>query len=121
GYQAAVLSEIVKEVYTVEIITYLHQKSNKILSSYSNVATSNHDGYYGWEEYAPFDRIIVTAAPDHIPQPLVEQLTDEGIMVLPVGPPGWNQVLWKLEKKDGKVITTKITDVVFVPLTREIK
>ncbi|GAI76835.1 unnamed protein product, partial [marine sediment metagenome] len=105
----------------VEIITYLHQKSNKILSSYPNVATSNHDGYYGWEEYAPFDRIIVTAAPDHIPQPLVEQLTDEGIMVLPVGPPGWNQVLWKLEKKDGEVITTKITDVVFVPLTREIK
>lgn len=121
GYQAAVLAEIADEVYTVEIITYLHQKSNKVLSSYSNVATSNHDGYYGWEEYAPFDRIIVTAAPDHIPQPLVEQLTDGGIMVLPVGPPGWNQVLWKLEKKDGKVITTKITDVVFVPLTREIK
>jgi len=121
GYQAAVLAEIVDEVYTVEIITYLHQKSNKVLSSYSNVATSNHDGYYGWEEYAPFDRIIVTAAPDHIPQPLVEQLTDEGIMVLPVGPPGWNQVLWKLEKKDGEVITTRITDVVFVPLTREIK
>lgn len=122
GYQAAVLAEIADEVYTVEIITYLHQKSNKVLSSYSNVATSNHDGYYGWEEYAPFDRIIVTAAPDHIPQPLVEQLTDEGIMVLPVGPPGWNQVLWKVEKKDGEVITTKITDyVAFVPLTREIK
>ena len=121
GYQAAVLAEIVDEVYTVEIITYLHQKSNKTLSSYPNVATSNHDGYYGWEEYAPFDRIIVTAAPDHIPQPLVEQLTDEGIMVLPVGPPGWNQVLWKLEKKDGEVIATRITDVVFVPLTREIK
>lgn len=121
GYQAAVLAEIADEVYTVEIITYLHQKSNKVLSSYSNVATSNHDGYYGWEEYAPFDRIIVTAAPDHIPQPLVEQLTDEGIMVLPVGPPGWNQVLWKLEKKDGEVIATKILDVVFVPLTREIK
>ncbi|MBA7619997.1 Protein-L-isoaspartate O-methyltransferase [subsurface metagenome] len=121
GYQAAVLAEIADEVYTVEIITYLHQKSNKVLSSYSNVATSNHDGYYGWEEYAPFDRIIVTAAPDHIPQPLVEQLADEGIMVLPVGPPGWNQVLWKLEKKDGEVIATRITDVVFVPLTREIK
>ncbi|GAI61125.1 unnamed protein product [marine sediment metagenome] len=121
GYQAAVLAEIVDEVYTVEIITYLHQKSNKILSGYPNVATSNHDGYYGWEEYAPFDRIIVTAAPDHIPQPLIKQLIDGGIMVLPVGPPGWNQVLWKLEKKDGEVIATKILDVVFVPLTREIK
>lgn len=121
GYQAAVLAEIVDEVYTVEIITYLHQKSNKVLSSYSNVATSNHDGYYGWEEYAPFDRIIVTAAPDHIPQPLIKQLIDGGIMIIPVGPPGWNQVLWKLEKKDGEVIATRITDVVFVPLTREIK
>lgn len=121
GYQAAVLAEIADEVYTVEIITYLHQKSNKVLSSYSNVATSNHDGYYGWEEYAPFDRIIVTAAPDHIPQPLIKQLIDGGIMVIPVGPPGWNQVLWKLEKKGGEVIATRITDVVFVPLTREIK
>ena len=122
GYQAAILSEIVKEVYTVEIITVLHQKSNIALSEYPNVKTSNHDGYYGWEEYAPFDRIIVTAAPDHIPQPLVEQLADGGIMVIPVGPPGWNQVLWKVEKKDGEVITTKITDyVAFVPLTRDIK
>jgi len=122
GYQAAILSEIVKEVYTVEIITVLHQKSNIVLSEYPNVKTSNHDGYYGWKEYAPFDRIIVTAAPDHIPQPLVEQLAAGGIMVIPVGPPGWNQVLWKVEKKDGEVITTRITDyVAFVPLTREIK
>ncbi len=122
GYQAAVLSEIVDEVYTVEIITVLHQESNIALSNYSNVKTSNHDGYYGWEQYAPFDRIIVTAAPDHIPQPLVEQLADGGIMVIPVGPPGWNQALWKVEKKNGEVITTKITDyIAFVPLTREIK
>jgi protein-L-isoaspartate(D-aspartate) O-methyltransferase len=122
GYQAAVLSEITDEVYTVEIITALHLESNKVLSNYPNVKTSNHDGYYGWEQYAPFDRIIVTAAPDHIPQPLIEQLVDGGIIVIPVGPPGWNQTLWKVEKKDGKVITTKITDYVnFVPLTREIK
>ena len=121
GYQAAVLSEIVDEVYTVEIITFLHQQSNIVLSNYSNVKTSNHDGYYGWEQYAPFDRIIVTAAPDHIPQPLIDQLVYGGIMVIPVGPPGWNQVLWKVEKKNGDVITTKITDVAFVPLTREIK
>ncbi len=122
GYQAAVLAEIVDKVFTVEIITSLHNRSKIVLVSYPNVTTSNHDGYYGWEEYAPFDRIIVTAAPDHIPQPLIEQLTDDGIMVLPVGPPGWNQTLWKVEKIGGEVITTKITDYVgFVPLTRDIK
>ncbi len=122
GYQAAVLAEIVDKVFTVEIITSLHNRSKIVLVSYPNVTTSNHDGYYGWEEYAPFDRIIVTAAPDHIPQPLIEQLTDGGIMVLPVGPPGWNQTLWKVEKIGGEVITTKITDYVgFVPLTRDIK
>jgi len=122
GYQAAVLAEIVDQVFTVEIITSLHQRSKKVLASYPNVTTSNHDGYYGWEEHAPFDRIIVTAAPDHIPQPLIEQLTDDGIMVLPVGPPGWNQTLWKVEKIGEEVITTKITDYVgFVPLIRDIK
>lgn len=120
GYQAAVLAEIVQKVFTVEIITPLHKKSNIVLSKYLNVETSNHDGYYGWEEHAPFDRIIVTAAPDHIPQPLVEQLKDGGIMILPVGPPGFNQVLWKVEKIDGEVITSRIIDHVgFVPLTRE--
>ena len=81
---------------------------------------SNHDGYYGWKEFAPFDRIIVTAAPDHIPQPLIEQLKDGGIMVIPVGPPGWNQVLWKVVKENGNVKTKKIIDYVsFVPLTGE--
>ena len=122
GYQAAVLAEIVDKVFTVEIIISLHHRSKKVLASYPNVTTSNHDGYYGWEEYAPFDRIIVTAAPDHIPQPLVEQLIDGGIMVLPVGPPGWNQTLWKVEKIGEEVITTKITDyVAFVPITRDIR
>ena len=120
GYQAAVLAEIVDEVFTVEIITSLYQRSKEVLASYPNVTTSNHDGYYGWEEYAPFDRIIVTAAPDHIPQPLVEQLTYGGIMVLPVGPPGLSQTLWKVEKIGDEVITTKITDyVAFVPITRD--
>ena len=88
----------------------------------SDLTTSNHDGYYGWEEHAPFDRIVVTAAPDHIPQPLVEQLIDGGIMVLPVGPPGLSQTLWKVEKTGGEVISTKITDYVsFVPITRDIR
>jgi len=119
GYQAAILAEIVREVYTVEIIYSLYQRANLALNDYSNIKTSNHDGYYGWEEYAPFDRIIVTAAPDHIPQPLISQLKQGGIMVIPVGPPGWNQVLWKVEKVNGKIKTTQIADVViFVQLTR---
>ena len=121
GYQAAILAEIVKDVYTVEIITSLYEGAKSKLLQYSNVMISNHDGYYGWEEFAPFDQIIVTAAPDHIPQPLVAQLKDGGIMIIPVGPPGWNQILWKVTKENGNIITEKITDVMFVPLTRETK
>jgi len=101
GYQAAILAEIVKDVYTVEIITSLYEGVKSKLLQYPNVMISNHDGYYGWEEFAPFDRIIVTAAPDHIPQPLVTQLKDGGIMIIPVGPPGWNQILWKVTKRMG--------------------
>ena len=82
------------------------------------IKISNHDGYFGWKEYAPFDRIIVTAAPDHIPQPLIKQLKNEGIMIIPVGPPGWNQVLWKVIKQGDDTKTIKICDVTFVPLTR---
>jgi protein-L-isoaspartate(D-aspartate) O-methyltransferase len=120
GYQAAVLSEITEDVYTVEIIPDLYKKSKKRLEKmYPRVTISNHDGYYGWKEYAPFDRIIVTAAPDHIPQPLINQLSENGIMVIPVGPPGWSQILWKVTRIEGELITEKIADVAFVPLTRE--
>ena len=120
GYQAAILAEIVKEVYTVEIITLLYKKAGMVLAGYQNIWTSNHDGYYGWEQYTPFDRIIVTAAPDHIPQPLLSQLKEGGIMVIPVGPPGWNQVLWKVEKLNGEIKTLQIADVVvFVQLMRD--
>ena len=122
GYQAAILAVIVEEVYTVEIIPVLYERAKKPLAEYTNVKLSNHDGYYGWKEFAPFDRIIVTAAPDHIPQPLIEQLKDGGIMVIPVGPPGWNQVLWKVVKENDDVKTMKIIDYVsFVPLTGEHK
>ena len=121
GYQAAILAEIVEQVYTVEIIPLLYERAKNPLSKYTNLKMSNHDGYYGWKEFAPFDRIIVTAAPDHIPQPLIEQLKDGGIMVIPVGPPGWNQVLWKVVKENGDVKTKKIIDVLFVPLTGEHK
>jgi len=118
GYQAAILAVIVEQVYTVEIIPVLYERAKKPLAEYTNVKLSNHDGYYGWKEFAPFDRIIVTAAPDHIPRPLIEQLKDGGIMVIPVGPPGWNQVLWKVVKENDDVKTMKIIDYVsFVPLT----
>jgi len=119
GYQAAVLAEITSQVYTVEIIPELYRRAQIPLKEYENVKTSNHDGYYGWQEYAPFDRIIVTAAPDHIPQPLIKQLKDGGIMVIPVGPPGWSQVLWKVIKENGNIKTIKIADVMFVSLTGE--
>ena len=119
GYQAAILAEIVKEVYTVEIIPTLYEKAKKRLEHYPNVKTSRHDGYYGWEEYAPFDKIIVTAAPDHIPPPLISQLKDGGIMVIPVGPPGWSQILYKVIKEGKGIKTIEITGVIFVPLTRE--
>ena len=122
GYQAAILAEIADEVYTVEIITELYKKGGQRLKQkYPQVRTSNHDGYYGWEQYAPYDRIIVTAAPDHIPQPLVNQLAEGGIMIIPVGPPGWNQVLWKITKQNGEIITEKIADVVFVPLVKDVQ
>jgi len=120
GYQAAILAEIADEVYTVEIITSLYETAKERLSTmYPEVKVSNHDGYYGWEEYAPYDRIIVTAAPDHIPRPLIDQLIDGGIMIIPVGPPGYSQVLWKVTKEGDNVLTERICDVTFVPLVRE--
>ncbi len=120
GYQAAILAEITDEVYTVEIITSLYEIARERLEQmYPKIKVSNHNGYYGWEEYAPYDRIIVTAAPDHIPRPLIDQLVDGGIMVIPVGPPGWNQILWKVTKEGDDVRTERICDVIFVPLVNE--
>jgi protein-L-isoaspartate(D-aspartate) O-methyltransferase len=117
GYQAAILAEIADEVYTVEIITSLYETAKERLGRmYPEVKISNHDGYYGWEEYAPYDRIIVTAAPDHIPRPLIDQLVDGGIMIIPVGPPGYTQVLWKVIKEGNNVLTEEICYVMFVPL-----
>ncbi len=117
GYQSAVLSEIVKEVYSVEIVSQLYESVRKLLSDYKNIKISNHDGTLGWKKYAPYDRIIVTAAPDHIPTAFTDQLKDGGILIIPVGLSSWNQELIKVTKKGKRVEKNKICNVSFVPLT----
>ena len=121
GYQAAVLAEIVDSVFTIEIVPELAASAKHRLDSlgYRNVSVRSGDGYLGWPEHAPFDAIIVTAAPDHIPQPLVDQLRNGGTMVIPVGPPGSVQALTKVTKVGGIVKTEIALPVRFVPLTRE--
>lgn len=121
GYQAAVLAELAEQVYTIEIIEPLAERSRSVLErlGYTNVTVRHANGYFGWEEEAPFDAIVVTAAPDHIPQPLVEQLKIGGRMVIPVGPIGGVQTLWLLTRLDeDKVETRNLGYVRFVPLTR---
>jgi protein-L-isoaspartate(D-aspartate) O-methyltransferase len=122
GYQAAVLSRLAEQVYTIEIIPALVDSAAAALDEvgYDNVTVLNADGYFGWEEQAPFDAIIVTAAPDHIPQPLVQQLTIGGRMVIPVGPIGGVQTLWLITRTGEETVRTQnLADVRFVPFTRE--
>ena len=118
GYQAAVLSRLVAEVYTIEILEPLakHATANLKRLGYLNVKVLTGDGYKGWPEHAPFDGIIVTCAPDHIPQPLVDQLKDGGEMIIPVGSPGM-QELFLLRKRGTKVEQTAVLPVRFVPMT----
>ncbi|GAG60986.1 unnamed protein product [marine sediment metagenome] len=119
GYQAAVLAEIVKEVYTVEIYESLSKKSEKLLTDlgYQNTKFKIGDGYYGWEEYAPYDAIIVTCAPDHIPPSLLQQIKDDGgRIVIPVGGIWMVQTLMKIEKIEGKIKSKGIIGVRFVPM-----
>ena len=121
GYQAAVLSEIAKEVYTVEIIKPLYEEASETLKDlgYTNIKTSHKDGYFGWEEHSPYDAIIVTCASEFIPPPLITQLKLGGVMCIPVGPPFKVQQLVLVKKeKDGDIKTNIITFVRFVPLTR---
>lgn len=122
GYQAAVLAEIVDQVYTIEIIGALAERAETTLQElgYENVSVRHGDGYFGWEEHAPYDAIVVTAAPDHIPQPLVEQLKVGANMIIPVGPVGGFQTLWRVTKvSEDEVQTEDLGGVMFVPLTRE--
>jgi protein-L-isoaspartate(D-aspartate) O-methyltransferase len=118
GYQAAVLGEIAGEVYTVEIIEPLAVKARKLLRElgYDNVKVRIGDGYEGWDEHSPYDRIIVTCAPTEIPDPLVDQLAEGGIMMIPVGSAGF-QELYKVRKYMGEPETEAIIPVSFVPLT----
>ncbi|MDW8308092.1 MAG: protein-L-isoaspartate(D-aspartate) O-methyltransferase [Verrucomicrobiales bacterium] len=120
GYQAAVLACLVSNVYTIEIIEPLARRAEADLKrlGYTNVFVRVGDGYKGWPEAAPFDAIMVTCAPDHVPQPLVEQLKDGGRMIIPVGPPG-NQELYLLEKKGDRVHKRAVLPVRFVPMTGE--
>ena len=124
GYQAAVLAEIVDDVYSIEIIEELGEQVKARLKrlNYKNITVRIGDGYFGWEEHAPFDAIIVTAAADHIPPPLVKQLKPGGRMGIPVGGRFQVQNLLIVEKAlDGTVTTKQVMPVRFVPLTRSRK
>ena len=119
GYQAAVLGELVRDVYTIEIVAELGERARSLLDGlgYRNVHVRIGDGYLGWPEQAPFDRIVVTAAPDHVPPPLVEQLADGGRLVIPVGT--WSQEIAIVTKSGGRVSERRTIPVRFVPLTRK--
>jgi protein-L-isoaspartate(D-aspartate) O-methyltransferase len=122
GYQAAVLSQLVQQVYSVEIIEDLATTARKRLNKlgYNNVEIRNDDGYFGWSEHAPYDGIIVTAAAPHIPQPLIDQLRTGARLVIPVGFPYSYQELMVVEKRaNGEIETQMVLGVSFVPLTGE--
>ena len=122
GYQAAVLAELSNHIFTIEIIPELAEGSEKVLKElgYQNITVRSGDGYKGWPEEAPFDRIIVTAAPDKIPEKLVEQLAPNGRMILPVGGSIFAQYLWLVQKDNEGIVTKeKILAVRFVPMVKE--
>lgn len=121
GYQAAVLAEIVREVYTIEIVAEHGELAAARLKSmgFDNVRVKVGDGYQGWEEHAPYDAIIVTAGAETVPPPLLEQLKEGGRMVIPVGSPNRVQTLRLIEKKNGKAVTKDMMPVRFVPFTRD--
>lgn len=119
GYQAAILAELAKKVYTIEIIDTLARMARERLKSlgYENIIVRTGDGYQGWPEKAPFDAVIVTCAPPEIPQPLIDQLAEGGRMIIPVGT-AWQELIL-LVKKNGEVTETRVLPVRFVPMTGE--
>jgi protein-L-isoaspartate(D-aspartate) O-methyltransferase len=120
GYQAAVLSPLVKDVYTIEIVKPLSVRATQTLKrlKYANVHTRAGDGYQGWTEAAPFDKIIVTCSPEEVPKPLVEQLKEGGLMVVPVGQ-RYQQTLFLMRKSGGKLKSEALRATLFVPMTGE--
>ena len=118
GYQAAVLSPLVKEVYSIEIVPELGERAREVLDrlGYQNIYTKVGDGFQGWPEHAPFDRIIVTCSPEDVPQPLVDQLVEGGLMVIPVGE-RFQQTLYLMRKSDGKLEREALRPTLFVPMT----
>ncbi|MCJ7512000.1 MAG: protein-L-isoaspartate(D-aspartate) O-methyltransferase [Anaerolineales bacterium] len=121
GYQAAILSHLSSRVYTIEILEELAASAAERFSrlGYGSIHTRHADGFGGWPEQAPFDAILVTAAPDHVPPPLLEQLAVGGVMVVPIGPVGGYQELWRIERlEDGQIRATSLGGVRFVPLLR---
>ncbi len=118
GYQAAVLSGLVKDVYTIEIVEPLGKRAAGVLKrlNYNNVHCKVGDGYLGWPEAAPFDKIIVTCSPEDIPKPLVDQLKEGGRMIIPLGE-RYQQVFYLLEKKNGELVKQKLIPTLFVPMT----
>jgi protein-L-isoaspartate(D-aspartate) O-methyltransferase len=120
GYQAAILAQLYKQVYTIEIIESLGKRSQNLLAEpgYRNVQVKIGDGYQGWKEHSPFDAIIVTCAPTHIPEPLKEQLAEGGKMIIPVGK-AYDQRLVLLVKENGKIREKEVIPVRFVPMMGE--
>jgi len=120
GYQAAILAEVGGlDVYSIEIVPELAERAKAQLNTldYTQIHLKSGDGYYGWPEYAPFDAIIVTAAPDHLPAPLARQLKQGGRLVIPIGPPGSYQTLWKFVQAEDGLKAQSLGGVAFVPLT----
>jgi protein-L-isoaspartate(D-aspartate) O-methyltransferase len=120
GYQAAILAELGAEVYSIEIIPQLAQMAEGTLQrlGYKNVHVKAGDGYKGWPEHAPFDACIVTCAPNHVPQPLIDQLKEGGRMIIPVGEK-FAQQLYLLEKRNGRIVESAVLPVRFVPMRRD--
>ncbi|MBI5047666.1 MAG: protein-L-isoaspartate(D-aspartate) O-methyltransferase [Deltaproteobacteria bacterium] len=121
GYQAAVLAEIVKDVYTIEIRKGLADKAEKRFKElgYKNIKVKYADGYFGWKEYAPFDAIIITASANHIPPPLIKQLKQDGRLIIPLGSTVYYQTLTLATKRKGEIDLEQITSVAFVPMVGE--
>ena len=122
GYQTAILAELGLEVYTVEVLPELHVQARERLTAlgYEKIHFRLGDGYQGWPEHAPYAGIIVTAAPRQIPPPLLAQLAESGNMIIPTGPPGRHQVLWKVMRVSGEIKKIRLGAVAFVPLVHSV-